>query len=178
MGSWEGHEQCQTVWNLFFVQQCPTFLHGIFPYIYHKNQPFNVGKYMGVSKNRGGPPKWMVLKWKTLLKLMIWGYPPIFGNTHMVWDPKKLVGRAWTPRARHVDESTHQWHRGTLRFFGCWFSDLLRLGITFGHIYIYIYICTYMYIIVCMYIYIYILYTYIPNTQCMAHFPTFGWFWW
>ena len=32
--------------------------------------------------NLGGCiPKWMV--WKTLLKWMIWGYHPIFGNTHI-----------------------------------------------------------------------------------------------
>ena len=47
---------------------------------------------MGVSKNRGGPPKWMVKImeniWKTLLKLMIWGgFPPIFGNIHMLVPP-------------------------------------------------------------------------------------------
>ena len=39
--------------------------------------------YMGVSKNRGGPPKWMVYNGKALLKWMIWGKPPIFGNIHV-----------------------------------------------------------------------------------------------
>ncbi len=30
---------------------------------------------MGVSKNRGGPPKWMVYNGKPYCKWMIWGYP-------------------------------------------------------------------------------------------------------
>ena len=37
--------------------------------------------YMGVSKNRGGPPKWMVYNGKTLLKWMIWGENPLFLET-------------------------------------------------------------------------------------------------
>ena len=36
-----------------------------------KSSPLKIG----VSKNRGGPPKWMVYKGKILLELMIWGYP-------------------------------------------------------------------------------------------------------
>ena len=44
------------------------------------------GKNMGVSKNRGKTPQngWF-LSWKTLLKFMIWGGPPLFffGNTHI-----------------------------------------------------------------------------------------------
>ena len=39
-------------------------------------------KDMGVSKNRG-TPKWMVYNKRNLLKWMIWGPTPIFGNTHM-----------------------------------------------------------------------------------------------
>jgi len=41
------------------------------------------GIHMGVSKNRG-TPKVDGLEGKTLLELMIWGYP-IFGNTHIWW---------------------------------------------------------------------------------------------
>ncbi len=37
---------------------------------------------MGVSKNRGGPPKWMVYKEKTLFKWMIWGETPLFLEGH------------------------------------------------------------------------------------------------
>ena len=58
---------------------------------------------MGVSKNRG-TPKWMALKWKTLLKWMIWGYhyfrkhpysfycPPLVFQTGKIsiWDLKGL----------------------------------------------------------------------------------------
>ena len=38
---------------------------------------------MNVSKNRGGPAKWMVYNGQPLLKWMIWG-TSIFGNTHMM----------------------------------------------------------------------------------------------
>ena len=41
---------------------------------------------MGSSKNRGGPPKWMVkIMEKPIKKWMIWGgFPtPIFGNIHI-----------------------------------------------------------------------------------------------
>ena len=39
---------------------------------------------MGVSKNRGGPPKMDGLESKSLLKWMIWGWKPtIFGNIHI-----------------------------------------------------------------------------------------------
>ena len=38
--------------------------------------------HMGVSKNRGGPPKWMVYNEKPYIKWMIWGYH-YFGNTHI-----------------------------------------------------------------------------------------------
>ena len=39
--------------------------------------------YLGVSKNRGKTPKWMVYNGKPYLKWMIWGgfTTPIFGNT-------------------------------------------------------------------------------------------------
>ena len=37
-----------------------------------------IQEYTDVSKNRGGPPKWMVYNWKTLLKWMIWGAHPYF----------------------------------------------------------------------------------------------------
>ena len=42
----------------------------------------NTGGYMGVSKNRGGPPKWMV---KIMENPMddLGGKPTIFGNTHI-----------------------------------------------------------------------------------------------
>ena len=35
--------------------------------------------YVGVSKNRGKPPKMDGLQWKSLLKWMIWGVPLFFG---------------------------------------------------------------------------------------------------
>ena len=38
---------------------------------------------LGVSKNRGGPPKWMVKIMENWLKWMIWGKPTIFGNIHI-----------------------------------------------------------------------------------------------
>ena len=41
-----------------------------------------LNKLMGVSKNRGGPPKWMVYNGKSLLRWMIWGeIPPLFLET-------------------------------------------------------------------------------------------------
>ena len=39
---------------------------------------------LGVSKNRDGPPKWMVYNGKTLWKTMIWGENPLFSaNNHL-----------------------------------------------------------------------------------------------
>ena len=41
--------------------------------------------HVGVSKNRGGPPKWMVYTGKPLLQWMIWGgnNPYFWFNTHV-----------------------------------------------------------------------------------------------
>ena len=39
---------------------------------------------LGVSKNRVFSPKMDGLWWKTLVKWMIWGYTPIFGNIEMI----------------------------------------------------------------------------------------------
>jgi len=40
--------------------------------------------YMGVSKNRGGPPKWMVKIMENPIKMDdLWGKPTIFGNIHI-----------------------------------------------------------------------------------------------
>ena len=39
---------------------------------------------MGVSKNRGGPPKWMVNIMENPLKMVdLGGKPTIFGNIHI-----------------------------------------------------------------------------------------------
>ena len=39
---------------------------------------------MGVSKNRGGPPKWMVKIMENLIKMDdLGGKPTIFGNIHI-----------------------------------------------------------------------------------------------
>ena len=39
---------------------------------------------MGVSKNRGGPPKWMVKIMENPIKMDdLGGKPSIFGNTHI-----------------------------------------------------------------------------------------------
>ena len=40
--------------------------------------------HMGVSKNRGGPPKWMVKRMENPIKMDdLGGKPPIFGNIHV-----------------------------------------------------------------------------------------------
>ena len=42
-------------------------------------------KDMDVSKNRGGPPKWMVKIMETPIRMDdLGGKPTIFGNTHMM----------------------------------------------------------------------------------------------
>ena len=46
---------------------------------------------MGVSKNRGGPPKSSILIEFSIVNHPFWGPTPIFGNTHMVY----LAFAAW-----------------------------------------------------------------------------------
>ena len=46
---------------------------------------------MGVSKNRGGPPKWMVYKGKALSELMIWGYPYFWKHPYIPHQPYLLI---------------------------------------------------------------------------------------
>ena len=54
---------------------------GIFTYIYLKK--INEIRNMGVSKNRGGPPKSSILiGFGTIINHTFWG-TSIFGNTHM-----------------------------------------------------------------------------------------------
>ena len=45
------------------------------------------GRFKGVSKNRGGPPKSSILIGFSIINHPFWGPTPIFGNTHM--------GRSW-----------------------------------------------------------------------------------
>ena len=45
------------------------------------SNPTSLG-YMGVSKNRGGPPNWMVYFMENPIKMDdLEGFPPIFGST-------------------------------------------------------------------------------------------------
>ena len=42
-------------------------------------------QYMGVSKNRGGPPKSSILiGFSIIFTIHFGGFTPIFGNTHMM----------------------------------------------------------------------------------------------
>ena len=43
---------------------------------------FGLSEYMGVSKNRGGPPKSSILRGFSIINHPFWG-TPIFGNTHI-----------------------------------------------------------------------------------------------
>ncbi len=76
--AWAGFEsgmdgQC-FCWHKQIIQQ----------YNLNRSQ-FVIQKHMGVSKNRGGPPKWMVKIMETPIKMGWFGGPtPIFGNIHIL----------------------------------------------------------------------------------------------
>ena len=48
----------------------------------HPGFQWKMNVYMGVSKNRGGPPKSSILIGFSIINHPFWG-TPIFGNTHM-----------------------------------------------------------------------------------------------
>ncbi len=57
--------------------------------------------YLGVSKNRGGSPKWMVKIMENPIKMGWFGGTPIFGNIHLLSDNSWLLAgparRLWQP---------------------------------------------------------------------------------
>ena len=72
-----------------------------------------LGDYMGVNPKIGGkPPKWMVKKWKTLLKWRIWGgFPPIFWKHPYIKYKCDLVRRKalplWVPSPQSTRRHPH-----------------------------------------------------------------------
>ena len=84
--------------------------------IYTIHQKMKWFFHMGVSKN-SGTPKWMIYKWKSLLKWMIWREKPLFSETristgtkHPCWSHRPMhLGDHWTegPKRTVAMRQTH-----------------------------------------------------------------------
>ena len=68
---------------------------------------------MGVSKNRGGPPKWMVYNGKPYWNGWFGGPTPIFGNTHINGFQQRSTGKTpfWRENQNHQNVIPVGWFR-------------------------------------------------------------------
>ena len=85
---------------------------------------------MGVSKNRGGPPKsYILIGFRfSIINHPFWG-TPIFGNTHILHskkhraNPQGMVKWHDAPRWQNAAASVPFLHCVTWPFFGCFFLE-------------------------------------------------------